>query len=184
MADDPSLKAIVTELARETSSYGQKRGELERLLEGMVPDPADAVGDLMSWSEEFGREHAIELFQNDLHTYPANPEVTEELWPERARQVSEGVDALLDSQDRLDELTLARERAEGRQGTAERALNIQGEEFELDGGSRILRDREGHEIDLGVEPELSLTQEHARDVGAGPAQPDRGDHDRTRERSR
>lgn len=184
MADEPSLKAIVIELARETSSYGQKRGELERLLEGMVPDPADAVSDLMSWSEEFGREHAIELFQNDLHTYPANPEVTEELWPERARQISEGVDALLDSQERLDELTLTRERAEGREGSSVRALNIQGQEYELDGSARTLRDWEGREIELGVEPDLSLTQEHARDVGAEPAQPDRVEYDRTRGRSR
>lgn len=184
MADEPSLKAVVTELARETSSYEQKRGELERLLEGMVPDPTDAVSDLTSWSDEFGREHAIELFQNDLHTYPANPEVTEELWPERARQVSEGVDTLLDSQDRLDELTLARERAEGREGGSQRAVNIQGQEYELDGGARTLRDRDGREIELGVEPDLSLTQEHARGVGAEPAQPEPNARDHAHTRSR
>lgn len=177
------LESVVAALARETAAYEVKRDELAHALDGLVPDPTDAVGDLLSWSEEFGREHAIELFQNDLHTYPADPEITDELWPQRLMDVSQRVDGLLDAQDRLDELTCERESLQGRAtGEARRQVNFQGQECELDGAALEVRDREGKAY--AISDHSTLTQLNAREVGAEPHQPDHSSPSRDRTRSR
>lgn len=174
------LESVVSALAREIAAYEVKRGELARALDGLVPDPSDAVADLLSWSEEFGREHAIELFQNDLHTYPADPGVIER-WAERVMDVSRRVDALLNVQDRLDELTCERESLEGRApGEARRQVNFQGQECELDGAALEVRDREGKAY--AISDRLTLTQLNAREVGAEPHQPDPRSPSRDRSR--
>lgn len=176
------LESVVAALDRETAAYEAKRDELAHALDGLVPDPTDAVADLLSWSEEFGREHAIELFQNDLHTYPADPGVTER-WAERVMDVSQRVDALLDVQDRLDELTRERESLEGRApGEARRQVNFQGQECALDGAALEVRDREGKAY--AISDHSTLTQLNAREVGAEPHQPDHSSPSRGRTRSR
>lgn len=176
------LESIVAVLARQTAAFEVKRRELERALDGLVPDSTDAVADLLSWSEEFGREHAIELFQNDLHTYPADPGVTER-WAERVMDVSRRIDALLDAQDRLDELTCERESLEGRAPEdGRRQVNFQGQECELDGATLEVRDREGKAY--AISDHSTLTQLNAREVGAEPHQPDHSSPSRGRTRSR
>jgi hypothetical protein len=186
MVDNHSIENLVAELAKESAAYSEKSRGLESALDGLVPDPADAVSDLLSWADEFGREHAIELFQNDLHTYPSDPQITGELWPQRARDISAAVDALLDGQDKLDQLTRARDLAQGRNphDSETRTLNIQGQDYELDGRSMQLRNREGASHSFDEARSLSLTQSHARDVGADVAQAQRESPDRTRGRSR
>ncbi|MBS0234235.1 MAG: hypothetical protein JSR99_12215 [Proteobacteria bacterium] len=181
MAQD--LESVVSALDRETAAYEVKRGELERALAGLVPDPSDAVGDLLSWSEEFGREHAIELFQNDLHTYPADPEITDELWPQRLMDVSQRIDGLLNAQDRLDELTRERELIQGRAPVdGRRQVNFQGQECELDAAALEVRDRDGQTY--AISEQATLTQLNAREVGGEPQQPDHSAPSRDRTRSR
>lgn len=176
--------ATSAQLEVQIRAYDEKRAALVKEVDGLLPDPADAVSDLLSWSEEFGREHAIELFQNDLHTYPADPRVLE-AWDERAVRVSRCVDELLDIQDRLDSLTAARDAARGRElVSSERAINIQGRNFELEGRRAVLRDEHGQEHEIGREPELSLTQTLVRDVEIESLQPERSGHTSSRSRGR
>jgi len=180
MSQDSSLSKVVAELAEATKSYEHISGTLKQELEGLVPDPTNMVCDLLSWSEEFGREHAIELFQNDLHTYPADPRVIES-WDQRAAAVSKAVDATLNAQDRLDALTRERDALTG---GAQRTLNIQGQEFELHSARGVLRDARGEEHKLDREPELTLTQKIARDLQSEPVQADDLQQNRSPGRSR
>ncbi len=180
MAEERTLATIAADLERETGAYEGGRERLEIAREGLVPDPAETVSDLLSWSEEFGREHAIELLQNDLHGYPSDPRIAES-WPERAPKISAAVDALLDTQDRLDALTLEKERAVP-PSLGNRLVNVQGQELELLSAKGVLKDRQGQEHPVGREPELTLTQKMAREVGAEPYQPDLSAKDRTRSR--
>lgn len=184
MADEPPLTAEMLRAALddETKTYAMRRSALEASLAGMVAEPGEKVDELLSLADEFGREHAIELFADSLHTHPISPEQDE--WPSRAERVAHGVDAVLDSQDRVDELTDRREKLLGRaENGPRRVINVHGEEIEIDALARKFR-VVGQDtfFDIGHEPELSLTQQISQDHGAGQAEPRPHNKDRSRNR--
>ena len=178
MADEtpPTAAELLDAIDTTRALYGKLRTDLEVSLGKFFDDPADVADDLLYHSEEFGREHALELYGERLHSAPIRPDLGDMTFAELAEKISGQVDAMLDAHDRLDDLTHKRQKLLARElPPGVRIINVQGREFELDSLARELRavDRPGERYPLPAEAEqdMTLTQHMARETGAALAEP-------------
>jgi len=164
------LQAAIDDVRR---SYVDVRQQLEASLARVYVDPADVADRLLSLADEFGREHTLALFVERPHDLGVVHDIGDIPWSETAERLGGELEQLLDTHERLDDLTHARDKL--RPNPATRTLNVQGREYQLDPEARELRSldqSERHPVSL--EPgklQLSLTEQHAREKGVVPIQP-------------
>ncbi len=187
MTDDEqtSLADLDAAIDAARRDYATQRDKLEGRLGAHVVDASDVADRLLSVADEFGREHALELMAERPDDYGVREQASS--WRDAA-DLNEDLERLIDTQERLDDLTQKREKlAQRGDGKPVRIVNIQGQAYEFDAAKRELREvasGERHAVSLeeiGAGRPLTLTQQAARDAQAPKAQP-RGDRDRTRER--
>lgn len=172
MTDDPKDLNQAIEHARR--DYLQQREALEDELARSYADAGGVTDRFLTSCDEYGREHALQLMADrpdDYGDWRANSGAA---WRETVAGLKEKLDRLVDTHDRLDELTSDRERLQGRASGQVRRLNIQGEEFILDGHAQELtRVQTGERTGFKIEEktarrEKSLAQRLAE---KGPALP-------------
>ncbi len=179
--NEPRLEDIERQLTAETKAYADKRAVLEDALAELFRDPSDAVDGLLSWADEFGRDHALELFAEEIHKSPDALEVSPDRWSDMLTAVNGNIERVMDSQERLDELTRQRETVSP--SLPNRSINIHGELFEIDAVSMRARSHAGQQtIDIEPEQALTLTEQIAHDIGISKAEPNPQEKDRSRSR--
>lgn len=188
MTDDrvPTVAELDAAIDAARRDYAAQRDKLERRLQRHFADAGDVADRLLSVVDEFGREHALDLMAERPDDYGVWEQSSG--WRDAAAEFNDDVERLIDTHERLDDLTHKREKLVQRADSRPlRIVNIQGQAYEFDAEQRELRElssSERHAVDLGdtaAERPLSLTQELARDAGIQPAQA-RPRRDRTRER--
>lgn len=188
-----TVDSIQTAIDATRTAFQQQRDLLEGVLEQDFVDPGQVADGLMSVADEYGREHALDLLRERPGDFGDRREGAGAGWVERADDLAGHLDRIMDTHDRLDQLTSAREKLVPRGGPASgQVINIQGREFLLDADDRELRavdrpdERYPVEPEIGPpEPELSLTERVAQATGAAKAEPlPELERERTRTRSR
>lgn len=189
MADDipPTLTELAESIAATRTLYADTRASLETTLGAFFDKPAEVADELLSLADEFGRDQALDVYAGRLPDGTDRAQLSDLLSSERMSDVTAQIESLVDTQDRLDDLTDKREKLAARDNApVVRVFNIQGQEFVLDGrlGEFHAVDRPDDRLMFEPEPELSLTEQVARDVGAANAEPQPLQRDRDRTRSR
>lgn len=189
MADDipQTLSELADAIAATRTHYADLRAAFEASLGRFVDAPADVADELLSHADEFGRDHALDVYAARFSASVIRGQTGDMTPSEMADSIAQHMESLLDTHKRLDDLTHKREKlAERDNAPVVRIINIQGQEFVLDGQTRSLHavDRPDDKHAFEHEPELSLTEQVARDVGAEKAEPQPLDRDRDRTRTR
>lgn len=168
-----TLSGIQAAIDDTRRSYVDVRQQLEASLGRVYVDPADVSDRLLSLADEFGREHTLALFAERPHDLGVVHDIGDIPWSETAERLGGELEQLLETHERLDDLTHARDKL--RPNPAKRTLNVQGREYELDAEARELHSldqSERHPVSLEAEErEPSLTQQYAREKDVDPVQP-------------
>lgn len=166
--------------------YDRLREQLESALGYQFEQPGGVADRLLSVTDEFGRERALELLTQRPGDY-GDRRGDDPAFRDSATGLSGMVDTLVEVHARLDELTRQRGRAVKAPDTgSSRIVNIQGREYAFDPARRELREvssgqRYQVEMDRVDEPCQTLTQRAAQQSSASKA-PTRTEHDRDRDR--
>lgn len=189
MADDipQTLSELTDTISATRTLYAELRAALEASLSRFVDAPADVADELLSHADEFGRDHAIDVYAARFSASVVRGQTGDMTPSEMADSIAQQMVGLLDTHERLDDLTHKREKLVERDNApVVRVINIQGQEFVLDGQTRSFHavDRPDDKLIFEHEPELSLTEQVARDVVADKAEPQPLDRDRDRTRTR
>lgn len=184
----PMLNELDAEIDAVRKDYEAQRSKLEGRLQQHFADGGEVTDRLLSEVDEFGREHALELMSerpSDYGTWLQTPG-----WRDVTAELNNDIDRLIDTHERLDDLTHKQEKLIQRADSRPlRIINIQGQAYEFDAERRELREVSSdkrHDVDLTetlTEPSESLTQQVAREEGIKPrTQSTSSRRDRTRER--
>lgn len=184
LSDAAHLQARIDSVRRD---YADLRDNLDQRLACHFVDPQDVADRLLSVIDEFGREHAMQLFGERPGDYGVHHQEAAPGWRESAASYEEDVERLVDLHDQLDALAAERERiAPPNQAKPGRVVNIQGREYAFDVERGRLHELEtGQQYPVELPPredeKLTLTQRAMRDTTAAKAEPQR---DRDRDRGR
>lgn len=184
-ADSP--EDLDRSIERTRQDYLRQREALEDELARSYADAGGVTDRLLSSCDEYGREHALQLMADrpdDYGDWRANSGAG---WRGTVADLTEKLDRLAEVHERLDDLTVERERLRGRGDGQTRHLHIQGEEFVVDGATQELtRVQTGERIrieETAAKPDKSLAQRLAEKAPANQLQT-RTRPDRDRDRSR
>jgi hypothetical protein len=128
MSDGPfDLAGLLDAITNTRRQFFAERENLEGVMGRAFDDPQSATDVLLSLADEFGPDQAVAIMRErpfDVGELRSDPDMDENLEAE--------LSCIIQTQDRLDELTAKREElAPTRVGA--RVLNIQGEEYEIEG---------------------------------------------------
>ena len=189
MADDipDTVPELAETIAATRTLYADTRASLETSLGAFFDNPAEVADELLSLADEFGRDQALDVYAGRLPDGTDRAQLSDLLNSERMLDVTAQIESLVDTQDRLDNLTDKREKLAARDNApVVRVFNIQGQEFMLDGQTgefhAVDRPDDRHVVD--IEHDLTLTEHVARELGAGKAEAQTVEQSRDRTRSR
>lgn len=187
MSDAPTTDELQRQIDASRREYDLLRGQLERALGQQFEQPDDVADRLLSVTDEFGRERALELLMQRPADYGDRHILDDADMRHDAAGLAGLVDRLVEVHARLDDLTRQRDQQLPRNpAKLDRILNIQGREYAFDPVRRELRnvssgERHVVEMDRVEEQKLTLTQKAAQHTSASKAQPG-SERDRDRDR--
>lgn len=186
MTDSPTTAELQSRIDATRREYDGLREALEQQLGRHFNDASDVGDRLLSVTDEFGRDHALELMAERPDDYGVRHSVSDGEWRESAAEYSAGLERLVEVHERLDDLTREWEKMDVREPAKPgRLVNIQGRAYDFDTARGELREIETdarYPVQLDrEEPRLTAVQRALRDTNAAKAEP-QPDRDRTRER--
>lgn len=186
MTDSPTASELQSSIDAVRREYDGLRDSLEQTLGRHFADAGDVADRLLSVTDEFGRDRALELMAERPDDYGVRHSAADSEWREVAAEYSAGLERLVEVHERLDDLTREREKLDIRDPAKPgRVVNIQGRAYDFDTARGELREIETDarfpvQLDR-EEPRLTAVQRALRDTNAARAEP-QPDRDRTRGR--
>jgi len=186
MSDSLTLAELQSRIDAARREYDGLREGLEQQLGRHFNDAGDVADRLLSVTDEFGRERALELMAERPDDYGVRHSAADREWREAAAEYSARLERLAEVHERLDDLTSEWEKLDVRDPAKPgRVVNIQGRAYDFDTARGELREVETdarYPVQLDrEEPRLTAVQRALRDTNAAKAEPEQ-DRDRTRGR--
>lgn len=188
MTDSLTPAELQTRIDAARREYDGLREGLEQQLGRHFSDAGDVADRLLSVTDEFGPDRALELMAERPDDYGVRHSAADREWREVAAEYSTELERLVEVHERLDDLTRQRDKLDFRDPEKPgRVVNIQGRAYDFDTARGELREIETDarfpvQLDR-EEPRLTAVQRALRDTNAAKAEP-RPDRDRDRTRGR